>query len=301
MLFSKSVKQLLRTPVTAVLFLVLFSIAAFFVVGGVNIWARNEATIKAYEDVFVTIGTVRQKATATNLEKEWDAGLGQYITYSSAEFSPILSPSVLEFDGANYLIHPEKRAYYISHAHGLQLKTNDPLDSGTVILVEVTPLEDCIPSKPVQMRVLRAFGDYQPLEKDAILFLCDHNNDAPQPLDAGKAYIMSLSGPNLSHGDGESLTPEYQPGLTISSTQYHVDGTLVEDELIDTFYQEVTEGFYETANGKRWLELVTVPKRVTELLPVLPTSATHLLLPFYNKTAYWIGYNKLYRKEEVMI
>ena len=65
-IFTKSVKQFLRMPVTAALFVVLFAAAAFFVSSGTVIWARNQATIKAYESVFVTIGTVRQPPAPRN-------------------------------------------------------------------------------------------------------------------------------------------------------------------------------------------------------------------------------------------
>ena len=59
--------------------------------------------------MFITIGTVRQKATATSPKVQWDAAQKQYVNHSLPEYSPIVPLAALDFEEAGYIILPEKR------------------------------------------------------------------------------------------------------------------------------------------------------------------------------------------------
>jgi hypothetical protein len=301
--FSKSVKQLLRTPLTTALFMALFAIAAFFVSSGAVIWARNQATIKAYEDAFVTIGTVRQHPSYMETTYKWDAFEKDYTQRAVARYSDITPPSVLDFDGAGYLINPQRRPFYGALRPDMQLWPDDP-HSYTLrehLIVEITPLEDCVPAGPVEVRIVRRFnekpryvsdhqlstGEYvRTLVAGDTILLCDHNNDDPQPLYAGKTYLADI----IRKGTHERLNfvmiTEYAPQTVTFSTQYNPDGSVVESNAATTSIVEVTEGFYDTEEGRRWLAYAETVHNSYKTVPVLPTSGTQLLLPFYNDTAF---------------
>ena len=57
---KNSLKQLLRTPVKAVLFFLLMAAATALLVLGANLWAQTQAQMDAVEKQFTTLGTVEQ-------------------------------------------------------------------------------------------------------------------------------------------------------------------------------------------------------------------------------------------------
>ncbi|MDR1299634.1 MAG: hypothetical protein LBJ84_05225, partial [Oscillospiraceae bacterium] len=306
MIFGKSLKQLLRTPVTTALFMALFAVAAFFVSGGAVIWARNQSAIKTYEDTFITIGTVRQRATSMEITKRWDALIKDYTRRSAARYAAITSPSVLGFDGADYILGPEKRPYYGAWRPDLRLMPEE--DPNWSILatyvVELTPLEDCVPDGPVEARIERVLSEtpgfvssWSSLQKGGVVFLCDHYNDSPQPLYAGKTYLMYLANGGMHDPQNVASPTEWRPQSVVFSTQCRPDGSRIEASVTTPAIVEVADGFYETELGRCWLEFAGAIHSPLFTLPVLPTTGTRLLLPFYNETANIVAGEDLTPKE----
>ncbi len=284
----------MRTPVTTALFVVLFAIAAFFMCSGVMIWARNQAAMKAYEDVFLTIGTVRQRAASIEITERWDAFLKDYIRRSGPSYASVIPASVLDFEGAGYVLGPEKRPFYGAWRPDLRLWPEDTrYKVHNLLVVEVTPLADCVPDHPVEVRIERVLNEipenaFLSLKQGEVVFFCDHYNDAPQPLLAGKTYLTCIRSNGAFDPQDIYAPVEYSPptvNLAFSS-QYRPDGTLAEDKLSLPAIQEVTDGFYETQAGRLWLAYADALFAPYRTVPVLPTAATHLLLPFYNETAF---------------
>jgi hypothetical protein len=303
MVFSKSVKYILRTPLTTALFMALFAIAAFFVSSGAVIWARNQATIKAYEDAFVTIGTVCQRASYMETTYRWDAFDKNYRQRAVARYDSIIPASVLDFDSAEYLLSPEKRPFYGALCPDLQLWPDDPLHYSLQehLIVEITPLKDCVPEGPVEVRFERQLseelryvfdnrlstGEYvRTLSTGDTILLCDHYNDNPQPLYAGKTYLVDIMLKATHELFNFSMVMEYAPQTVVFSTQHRPDGSVVEGNVVTSPIIELTDGFYETEEGRRWLAYADVVHNSYKTIPVLPTSGTQLLLPFYNDTAF---------------
>ena len=85
--------------------------------------------------------------------------------------------------------------------------------------------------------------------------------------------------------DGLSRT-EYHPDSVSFSNQYLADGTLIDDNIVYRSIQEVTDDFYETEEASLWLEYASIVNNAIYTIPVLPTSATHLLTVFYDGLAY---------------
>ena len=56
---KNSLKQMIRTPVRTIFFLILLVFASLLMTLGSSIWAKGKQTMEQYEDRFITIGTVR--------------------------------------------------------------------------------------------------------------------------------------------------------------------------------------------------------------------------------------------------
>ncbi|WP_207650760.1 FtsX-like permease family protein [Sporobacter termitidis] len=190
------------------------------------------------------------------------------------------------------MLGPEKRPFYGAWRPDLCLWPEDTHYRLNVpFVVEVMPLEDCVPDSPVQVQIKSVLGkspEYAllPIKAGDVVFLCDHYNDNPQRLYAGKTYLMCLRS-NGTHDPQDVYGPvEYVPQAVTFSTQYRPDGTLTEDKITPPAIQEVIDGFYETEDGRHWLEYAGAIYNSYQTVPVLPTNRTQLLLPFYNGTAY---------------
>ena len=262
---------------------------------GAVIWARNQAAIKTYEGTFVTIGMVRQRPTAIEIWQRWDAWEKLYTRRSYSRYSSAVPPSVLDFEGADYILAPEKRPYFGAWLPDLVLY---PEDSGwywwSSFVVEFSPLEDCLPDSPVEVRVEKLVSErrreMEPgmlLEPGDVIFLCDHNNADPQPLYAGRKYLAFLSLRGVHDPTSAAAHMEWAPLFNVVlSAQARPDGSLIGDNIVLPTIREVTVGFYETEEGRFWLQYAGALWNGYSTVPVLSTNGTHLLLPFYNGTAY---------------
>jgi len=284
MIIKNSVRQLMRTPLKTVLFLLLLIAAsAFFSLGG-NLWLLNNRNIKLYEDTFITIGTVEQRESAVKQEKIWDAELKEYRIYRSPEYNKPIPLSVLDFEGANYITSPEWRCNYGAYCPEYD-NDSDDINEG-VFTVEVSPIEDCIPDKPVKIHIEKVLYGEKSYEGVDIWF-CNHYDPNPEMLYEGKTYVMSFRF-GLPHKGMEDSGLEGRPYYIFKSSQVSSKGeSVVEDGIADDyFYEEVTDGFYDTERGKQWLELAKVKTMWRYIIPVTATNNTNLLMPFYTGDTY---------------
>lgn len=281
MIIKNSIRQLQRTPLkTALFLLLLISASALFSLGG-YLWLLNSRNIERYEDAFTTIGTVEQRATTVKEEKIWDADIKEYHIYSSPEYNKMIPLSVLDFDGAEYIAGPERRCYYGSYCPEYDNASDGFMDG---VIVEATPLKDCIPDGPVKLRIKKVLYGVRALEGVDIWFinLFDPN---PRMLLEGKTYVMSLN--EYYKVTEKNILNEYVPSYDIKTTQVTSEGESVEDGISeDYFYEEVTDGFYDTEMGKHWQEFAKAKAMWLQTIPVTPTENTYLLMPFYNGDAY---------------
>ena len=295
-LMKNSIRQLWRMKGRAVLFLLLLLFASGLLSLGRGFQEINSRNMKAYEDSFMTIGTVEQKADAVQEIRIWDAGIKDYHLYSRSVYNTFVPMSVLDFEGAGYLSGPEKRVLYGAYNPEYFMYEN----LMGYVIVEVTPTEDVIPDHPVELPVTRVFcgdGIWEGLK----ITVCNHYDPNPEMLLAGHTYIMSLQ--NRPGHESEKEFPEdnvseYVPGALLESDQVGPDGAPVEDEVEDgTFYDEVTEGFYETRRGRRWMEYLKTTDYTKHIFPVTGTDNIHLMMPFYNGEAF-ISSGREFTEEE---
>lgn len=280
------------------LFLLLLLLASGLFSLGRGFQAINRRNMEAYEDSFMTIGTVEQKADTVQEILDWDAGIKAYRIYSRSAYDSYVPLSVLDFEGAEYLSGPEKRVFY--GAYNPEYVMYEGGLSSTII-VEATPLEDVVPDHPVKLKLTRVLMGPSDLWEGLSIIFCNHYDPDPEMLYAGKTYIMSLQnrpGHENEKQFSEDNKMEYAPWPVLQSDQVGPEGEALRDEVEEgDFYDEVTEGFYETRRGKRWMELLGTWDYTNHIFPVTGTDNIHLIMAFYNGDA-WISSGREFTDEE---
>ena len=103
-----SMKQILRSPLKSILFLLLAGVSAFLLALGGSLWEINRAMLEAFEAIFMTVGTVEQKIDHVETGRHWDAKDGYYYTQWGA-YGERIPSSVLDFEGAGYILEAKQR------------------------------------------------------------------------------------------------------------------------------------------------------------------------------------------------
>lgn len=298
MIVKNSIRQLRRMKGRTCLFLLLLLLASGLFSLGRGFQAINRRNMEAYEDSFMTIGTVEQKADTVQEILDWDAGIKAYRIYSRSAYDSYVPLSVLDFEGAEYLSGPEKRVFY--GAYNPEYVMYEGGLSSTII-VEATPLEDVVPDHPVKLKLTRVLMGPSDLWEGLSIIFCNHYDPDPEMLYAGKTYIMSLQnrpGHENEKQFSEDNKMEYAPWPVLQSDQVGPEGEALRDEVEEgDFYDEVTEGFYETRRGKRWMELLGTWDYTNHIFPVTGTDNIHLIMAFYNGDA-WISSGREFTDEE---
>ena len=298
MIIKNSIRQLRRMKGRTCLFLLLLLLASGLFSLGRGFQAINRRNMEAYEDSFMTIGTVEQKADTVQEILDWDAGIKDYRIYNRSAYDSYVPLSVLDFEGAEYLSGPEKRVFY--GAYNPEYVMYEGGLSSTII-VEATPLEDVVPDHPVKLKLIKVLMGPSDLWEGLHIIYCNHYDPDPDMLYAGKTYIMSLQnrpGHENEKQFSEDYKMEYAPWPVLQSDQVGPEGEALKDEVEDgEFYDEVTEGFYETRRGKRWMELLGTWDYTNHIFPVTGTDNIHLIMAFYNGDA-WISSGREFTEEE---
>lgn len=284
-----SIKQLLRTPFKLILFLLLTAISTALLVLGLHLWNDTSKKLNALEESFTTIATVAQKEDSIRTHNIWDAALERYSHSTHSVYNSVISETVLEYDGANYLKGPEKRPYYGAYMPGYRKMFEEGLMMlERYLFIEFSPVEDCIPDHPVQVNITKVLsGEIYGSDQ---LWYCDHYRENPEPLYAGNRYIACLSVIDNTHTKAQVGTNiEFVPfGMPVYSSQFDKTGKEMESVLnLNEFLscEEVTEDFYQTGRGRYWLNLIETYHQIDETIPVLPTESLELLSAFHEGEA----------------
>lgn len=283
-----SLTRLARTPVKTALFFLLLSFTVALVCAGGNLWKLSGDNVRRFEEIFTTIGTVEQTPERMEQAAVWYADRKDYRYFSRAVYGETISSDVLDFEGAGYLSGPEQRAYYEALPQDYKLK-EDEEGFSQYIIMEASPLVDCVPAGPVKMDVKRVLYSVYPVNFNPVN-LCDHNNEHPQKLYADKTYLMAVAD-GWAHDfkeKGPQATFEYAPIAGPYSTQADADGNRLPTELTGNWIVEVTPGFYDTKEGQEWLNLCEehLQRKIHLSLPVTATQNLNLIMAFYTKQAY---------------
>lgn len=278
-----SLLTLLRTPVKTILFFLLLTFTVALVCAGGNLRRLCAANMERFETIFTTIGTVEQRPEKTIEVGEWKADKKDYRYRSRPVYGETVPLSVLDFEGANYISEPEHRAYYASVAGDYKIK-EDIEGMWFSMIVEASPVEDCVPSDRVLMEMKKMVYAYYPVSMPTFYF-CDHFEAHPQKLYADKTYIMALTY-RPAHQRTTAGETEYVPSSGPYSTQTDREGNRLPSDMTGLAVEEVTPGFYETKRGKEWLALCEELRLSYEFLPVTATQDLNLIMAFYAKEAH---------------
>ena len=294
MIITNSMRQLMRMKGRTVLFLFLMLFASGLLSLGRGFWIINREKTAAYEDSFMTIGTVEQKEDAVKEIKSWDAEKQEYVIHGKSVYHSLLPVSILDLEGVTYLSGPEKRICYGAYLPEYFMYGNGTAYDGLRLgfLVEASPVEDTVPDHPVKIRISKVWKGFGLRENDTV-FLCDHYNPEPEMLHADKTYLMYLYD-GISHGGGDI---EFVP-QELTSEQRSPDGEAIPCQVEENYWcEEVTEDFWESERSRWWRNLMEVWEYPNHVFPVTGTCNVELMMAFYNGEAY-ITSGRTFTEEE---
>ena len=289
-----SIRQMCRTPFKLLLLILLTAGCALLLSLGTRLWLETGKQLRQAEETFTTIGMVQQREDAAKISKFWDAGLGIYSYGNSSVYDQILEESILDFEGVQYLAGPEKRPFYGAYLPDFALEKDVQTQLTGEFLAEISPVEDCVPSEPVQVKIDRVlYGDADGSSK---CWFCDHNNPNPRPMEKGKTYLAYLHPKSSNHTDRGEVIIECVPQITsFGSTQCDRQGNKVRGSFADSekpeqlwyeeMLEEVTEDFYTSGRGVYWQNYIEAKKKYDKTVHVLPASCLELLPSFHEKEA----------------
>lgn len=282
MILKISLTQLLRTPVKTGLLAILLCLSVLFACVGVTLLSVSNTSLAQLDAQFTTIGTLEQVPNTVEIVGLWDAAQQKYIYYDSPQYDESIPISVMEIAGCNYLDPPIHFPFYVVRNSILQGFLN-PAKNGGLYILEARPLTDCVPDQPVEMEIVNVlFGD---VGTNQTFYFCDHYNSTPQSLYADTIYLMGLTELHMMHEGYEGHTYELCPLGGPFLSQDNRDGTPVFSRDQPSSYIPLTKNFYETSEGKIWLNQLSLLENVKYCIPVIPTNATHLIMAFHQQRA----------------
>lgn len=281
-----SILQLFRTKVRTLLFFILIILCALLVCLGSNLIVQCKQNMEHFKEVFVTIGTVEQKPIMVTCKPFYDAETKGYTYQNSKEYGKMFSLSNLDMDGVSYISGPERRSFYQVYLPDYKIIDDDAGWSNQII-VEASPIEDCVPNGPVKMNIKKVnFCVYQ-LNVDGFYY-CDHYTENPDKMYADKTYIMCLAqapphGFRMGNPDGNPH--EYIHFQGPNSRQARKDGTLIPSKLSGNGVEEMNDEFYKKGHDKYWTAYTNELEMLFHSVPVTPTDDLNLIMAFYNGDA----------------
>ena len=320
-----SLSHLFRAPIKTLLFFFLMAGCTMLLVFGSSLTDQANQRIAAAENEFTTIGTVEQIPTANRNVALQNACAKQGQLVPAATYDEIIPVEALDFEGANYVQAPEKRACYLSYLPGI----NGGSGSGgfqAVYVMEFSPLADWDEYGPVEVtvekllygrRTMQGAGSLELAEEGSTITLCNHFCRELSKLQAGKRYIATVYEDYFTFIDeGRN---EYVIYTAPFSTQFASDGVPAQSdrlEMANNFYgeggafagftagdtiadapwpkapvyaEEITEDFYrEGGRGEIWQNWAAeLEKQYKDnaYFYVLPTNSLETLSVFHNKQA----------------
>lgn len=300
---KNSIKQMLRIPVQSVLIIALIMIVTVMLVAGGNLWVTSDSLSKAYEDDFITIGTVTQKPDSIAYKEVWDAEKQDYRIYKIPQYNRYTTVQDLDFPETAYILKPEKRGYWGSYVpeYVHMTETGTYKEDNFVLAVEFSPKEDTVPDHSVKIEIKKVLGTDKTMENTVVWF-CDHTNRYPEELTADKTYVALIAqiayphGPEWEGRENSHSTMEYGP-VSIETTLYTSEGQRVEEPFGTQEIYELTEGFYDTPVGQCFLAIADMASVYYDTQPVVGTNSTDLLMPFYEGSA-WVCEGRYPTQEE---
>lgn len=207
-MFKLSVKQLMRTPFKALLFVLLLAGATMLLVFGAALMVQSSQKLAAAESQFKTIGTIAQEPDSTKdrVVKFPDYPDKLMVTDKTYD-KGLLTPDYLDFEGAGYIHKPESYPFYMAYMPDYQTAWGSGGGMFTQMIVEFSPLEDYDGAEASFMahvgKVHYVYNDTPPDEwghnittvyedGNVDIEIYNHYIENPEPLSKDKTYIAVI-------------------------------------------------------------------------------------------------------------
>lgn len=308
-MFSLSLKQLLRTPLKSLLFILTLASATMLLVLGTILLAQTNAHIDQVEKTFTTIGMVEQRPSSTKTVIYEDS-CGNVSTAEYDVYDELLSLDILNFDGADYIQPPEDRKCYLAKAYtnldysySVGFKDWDDYDRRFTI-AEMTALEDGLPGEPIKARIDQVLLGSN-LVGNEINF-CPHHYKSLPVLKKGKKFIacmkietcekhgaefvpVSVPYTSLYDDEGQPVTGGNFPGFHLFRQDVsnswircrEFEGSVADMEAVDIFLQTEDENY----SMGTWIDWASSIRNEYEYYPVIATNSLTLMPSFQSKNA----------------
>lgn len=240
-MFKLSIKQLMRTPFKALLFVLLLAGATMLLVFGATLMVQSGQKIAAAESQFKTIGTIAQEPDSTKDRVVKFPDYPDRMTVTDNTYKKLLTPNYLDYEGADYIRKPDTSVIYMSYIPELNGSfTHYSAHPGGI--VEFSPLEDTDGSEEsVMVHISKVHlihkdgstSDYIvpvtdiPEGGDVDVELYNHYVDDMPPMSKGKTYISAIqleSCRNHVEGISGEVNLEYAFWLAPFTTQCDKNG-----------------------------------------------------------------------------
>ncbi len=270
-----SIKQVLRTKAKSIMLFATAVLVSVLLAISVQLFIFNNEQISSVENNFTTIVTVEQIPDKSEANTYWNAAQQEHITVKYTEeavlnyYDEVIPIDVLDFHGAEIIGEIEKRPFYVTSLPQITDSDRRYTDHN---VIEFTATENTVPNKPVLVKLERVLSGNMD-ERIGEIYICDHFTQFPNSLEKGKTYIAKISSSVNTHTDVTETTSEYTMEDLPWTDIYNTDK-----------FEEVTEDFYETDSGKKWLNMIENQQVSFHSYPVLPTNNLELLPSFHSNT-----------------
>lgn len=245
-MFKLSIKQLLRTPFKALLFVLLLAAATMLLVLGATLLVQSDQKISAAESQFKTIGSIAQKPDSSEDRVVKFPDDPNRLTVADGTYNQLLTPDYLDFEGADYVRKPDTSVVYMSYLPELNGSwVHYATHPGGIM--EFSPLEDTDGSEEsVMVHISKVhlvhhkwgnIDDYNvpvtdiPDSGNVDIEVYNHYVDNMPPMSKDKTYIAAIeleTCENHIEGIGSNVNLEYTFWLAPFSTQCDKDGLAID-------------------------------------------------------------------------
>ena len=302
MTVRNSIKQLFRTPIKTIGFLLLIILAVSFMVLGASLWYSTTENIKAMDKAFRTIVTAEQEPESYGTLKEYNEYEFAYTHIQYPVYGNLVLVSELQGLDVDYVSPPEHRPIYAGYNEQYRwypYGMGSPADS--LIIAEVVFDEDSDLMTPTMATITKMINGNTQREGNTIFF-CNHEY-GPTRVEKGKTYVAYVGDGQRNTHDEYDVVVERSFLGSLASSQYDKQtGLFMESEYktpsfpskfyspwLDTergYYgspMEVTEGVYDSKEGQHLLATIEMIRRSRSMGLITPVSSTNYLMDFYWK------------------
>lgn len=291
MTFRTAIKQIVRTPVRSILFLLLLGICAGLLVMGVNLFASSIHALENISQSYQTVGTLQQMPDSTHTEVIDYFGESSFV--ETPEYHTVIPEDALE--NLPTLLPVENRPLVYSTA---VKEDGTPLITGTLMYpsycVTFSPLEngDSTDSAFLESHAQEGAGFVLQVEifsiqwgtsleetAPGLLYWPEDLEDYPAHLEKGKKYAAYAS-PQSSM---DQFAFQVQP-IPLHSSGSKTSSTM---KYASQLVYEITEQFDTSEEAAMFQGLEQNKSLLSEyynssyLFPTVPTNSLSLLDPFY--------------------